>query len=75
MADIVKKVGIIREKGYLYFIDSEGNIARSEMSRGKTRKKGSQKVHETHIQREPGYLYYITKEGDVARTKMSRGRN
>jgi len=35
----VKKVGIKREKGYLYYVDKQGDVSRAKMSRGKKRKK------------------------------------
>ncbi len=40
MAEKVHKVGLVRESGYLYFIDKQGDISRSVMARGgKTSKK------------------------------------
>ncbi len=33
-------IGIKREAGYLYFIDKEGDISRSVMKRGGTKKQG-----------------------------------
>lgn len=38
MGEVVKKTGIKREKGYLYYVDSNGNVARAKMNR-KGRKK------------------------------------
>ena len=75
MAEKVAKAGIKREQGYLYFLDKNGNIARSKMARG--RKKGSAQqdvVAKTAVKRESGYLYFVDKEGDVSKTKMARGR-
>lgn len=34
MAEKVHKVGLVREAGYLYFIDKQGDISRSVMARG-----------------------------------------
>ena len=39
MATKVKKVGIKRDKGYLYFIDKQGDISRAKMARGGKKKK------------------------------------
>jgi hypothetical protein len=40
MAEKVHKVGLVRESGYLYFTDKQGDISRSVMARGgKTSKK------------------------------------
>jgi hypothetical protein len=75
MAEKVARAGIKRESGYLYFLDKNGNIARSVMARG--RKSGTSKqevVSKTNVKRESGFLYFIDKEGDVSKTIMARGR-
>ncbi len=41
MAQKVMKCGIKRESGYLYFIDKDGDISRSKMARGGTKKPGT----------------------------------
>ncbi len=39
MAQVVAKTKVKKEKGYLYFVDKNGNVARAKMSRA-GRKKG-----------------------------------
>jgi len=39
-AEVIAKLGIKREAGYLYFLDKQGNLARVPMSR-KGRHKGA----------------------------------
>ena len=39
MAQKVLKCGVKKESGYLYFIDKDGDIARSKMARGGKKKK------------------------------------
>jgi hypothetical protein len=34
MAEKLLKVGLKREKGYLYYIDKKGNLAKAKMARG-----------------------------------------
>jgi hypothetical protein len=73
MAEKVARAGVKREKGYLYFIDKKGNIARAKMARG--RKKGRVKqevVANTAVKKDKGYLYFVDKAGDVSRAKMAR---
>ena len=73
MGTKVEKCGIKREKGWLYFLDKNGNVARARMVKG--RKKGKQKQEvlvKCGIKRQEGYLYFIDKQGDVAMTKMAR---
>ena len=33
MAEKVKNTGVSKEKGYLYYLDKEGDVSRSQMAR------------------------------------------
>jgi len=74
MAETVAKSGVKKEKGYLYYLDKDGNVARSKMARGGEAGGGAEVISKTGVKREEGYLYFIDKNGDVARAKMARGR-
>lgn len=65
MAEKVKRVGITKEKGRVYFLDGDGDISSS--ARGKA---GKRRERAVGIKREAGYLYFVDKDGDVARAKM-----
>lgn len=39
MAEKVTKVGVKREKGYLYYIDKQGDVSCAKMKRGGKKKK------------------------------------
>lgn len=39
MGKIIKKNVVTRKKGYLYYVDGQGNVCESKMSRGKKKKK------------------------------------
>ena len=69
----LKQVGIKKEKGYLYFIDKEGDISRAKASSGIIKGGSAEKILEVHIQKEPGYLYFVDKDGDVSFAKLRRG--
>jgi hypothetical protein len=74
MAKKVAKVGVKKEKGFLYFVDKKGNVARAKMARGK--KKGKAKVQvvaKVGVKKQSGMLYFIDKQGDVSCAKMARG--
>ena len=76
MAEVVARSGVKKVKGYLYFIDKQGNVSRAKMSRA-GRKKGKVKkelVKKVGVKKVSGYLYFIDKNGNVARAKMARGR-
>jgi len=75
MAEKVTKVGVKKEKGYLYFVDKRGNVARAKMARGKKRSGGKiEVVAKAGIQKKKGFLYFIDKHGDISCAKMARGR-
>ena len=74
MAEKVKTCGVKKEKGFLYYLDKNGNVSRSKMARGGEKGGGAEVVANTGVAREKGYLYFIDKDGDVSRAKMARGR-
>lgn len=74
MSQKVAKAGIKREKGYLYYLDKQGDVSRAKMARGGKKGGKPTKLVKLHIKREKGYLYFIDKKGDVSKAKMKRGR-
>jgi len=74
MAEKVKKVGVKRAEGYLYYVDKNGDISRAKMKRGGKRGGNPEKVAKCGVKREEGYLYFVDKQGDISRAKMRRGR-
>ena len=74
MGKVISKTGIKREKGFLYFLDKKGNVAKVAMKRaGKKANKKQSVVAKTGIKRKSGYLYYLDKKGNVCEAKMARG--
>lgn len=43
MGKIIAKNVIERKKGFLYYIDGEGNVCEAKMARGKKKKKAKKK--------------------------------
>jgi len=74
MAQKLVKLGIKRQKGYLYYIDKKGDVSRVKMARGRKKGGGPKKVTKCGIKRKEGYLYFIDKKGDISCAKMKRGR-
>jgi hypothetical protein len=75
-AEKVAKAGVTREGGWLYYIDKQGNIARSRMVRGGQKKKPGDKaevVAKTGVTRDNNYIYFMDDNGDVARVPRSKG--
>jgi hypothetical protein len=75
MAKVIAKTNVKREKGYLYFVDSNGDVSRTKMARGKGSKKSKiEKVAKAGVKKEKGFLYFVDKGGNIAQAKMARGR-
>ena len=70
MSERVKKIGVEREDGFLYYIDKDGDVARVQMARGGKKGGKPKKVEKTGIKKEKGYLYFLDKHGDISRAKM-----
>jgi len=73
MAQKLEKVGIKREKGYLYYVDKQGDISCAKMARGSKKGGSPKKVAKCGITRKEGYLYFVDKQGDISCAKMKRG--
>jgi hypothetical protein len=73
MAEKVAKVGVKREKGYLYYLDKQGDVSCAKMARGSQKGGKPKKVAKCGLKRKEGYLYFIDKAGDVSAAKMVRG--
>ncbi|MBU2063502.1 MAG: hypothetical protein KKF93_03815 [Candidatus Omnitrophica bacterium] len=72
MAEKAVKVGVKREKGYLYYLDKQGDVSRAKMARGGKKGGKPEKVAKAGVKRAEGYLYFIDKQGDISRAKMAR---
>jgi len=69
----VAKVGVKKQKGYLYFVDKQGDVSCALMARGNKRGGKAHKVAKVGIKKQQGYLYFIDKHGDISCAKMVRG--
>ncbi|MGM5484045.1 MAG: hypothetical protein ACQER9_03980 [Nanobdellota archaeon] len=73
MKKVILKTGIQREPGFLYFIDKQGNISRSNSSVGSTKGgKLIELVKNTNLKKKKGYIYYINSTGDIVEAQMNR---
>ncbi len=73
MAQKVAKVGIKKQKGYLYFVDKSGDVSCALMARGNKKGGKPKKVAKVGIRKQAGFLYFIDKNGDISCAKMVRG--
>jgi hypothetical protein len=79
--EVVTEASLVREKGYLYFLDKTGNIGRRKRNPGHHDKRSYNFPNETvvklGIKKEKGYLYFLKPIGntvEVRRVGMQRGR-
>ncbi|MBF0484957.1 MAG: hypothetical protein HQL16_00425 [Candidatus Omnitrophica bacterium] len=73
MAKKVAKVGVKKEKGFLYFIDKDGDVSSAVMARGAKKGGKPKKVAKVGIKKEAGFLYFIDKQGDISCAAMVKG--
>ena len=73
MAQKVAKVGVKKQKGYLYFVDKKGDVSCAKMARGSKKGGSVKKVAKVGIKKQKGYLYFIDKHGDISCAKMVQG--
>lgn len=73
MAQKVMKVGVKRQKGYLYFIDKRGDVSCAKMARGNKKGGKPKKVAKVGLKKKVGYLYFLDKKGDISCAKLVRG--
>ncbi len=74
MQEKVARVGVQREKGFMYFLGQDGDIWRAGMTNSERNGVPKHKIAKVGVEREQGYLYFIDKQGDVSRAKMMHGR-
>ena len=74
MAEVVAKLGVKRESGYLYFLRGS-DVWKTPMKRagGPSASNKAEKVAAGNFKREEGYLYFLDRKGDVARAKRAVG--
>ena len=73
MAELVAKVGVKKQAGYLYFVDKHGDISRAKMARAGKKGGKIEKVAKAGVKKATGWLYFVDKKGNISRAKMVRG--
>ena len=73
MAQKLVKVGVKRQKGYLYFIDKRGDVSCAKMARGNKKGGKPKKVAKVGLKKKKGFLYFLDKKGDISCAKLVRG--
>lgn len=72
MAEKVAKLGVKREKDFMYYIKGGAvwKVPRKQPGQAKGK---SEKVAEAGVNQDTNYIYFLDKDGDVARAKRAIG--
>jgi hypoxanthine phosphoribosyltransferase len=66
----VKRLGIPKEAGYLYYLSKDGDVWRKPFHYKLAYSGKREKVVDAGVTRESGFLYFIDMDGDVSRAYM-----
>src|SRR5688572_26515833 len=72
MAEKVAKLGVKREKDFMYYIKGGAvwKVPRKQPGQAKGK---SERVHDAGVNQDVNYIYFLDKDGDVARAKRAIG--
>jgi hypothetical protein len=74
MAEKVTKLGFKRKKGYLCYVDKNGDISGIKLADRNKKNVKPVKLTKTGVKKEDGYFYFLDKKGDISRAKMAHAR-
>jgi len=72
MAEKVARLGVSREKDFMYYIKNGAvwKVPRKQPGQAKGK---SEKVQDAGVSQDTSYIYFLDKDGDVARAKRAIG--
>jgi hypothetical protein len=72
MAEKVKKLGIAREKDFMYYV-KDGDVWKVRRKQPGVPKGKPEKVADGGFEMDYNYIYFVDKDGDAARAKRAVG--
>jgi len=72
MAEKVKKLGITRDKDFMYYV-KDGDVWKVRRKQPGVPKGKPEKVAEGGFEMDYDYIYYVDKDGDASRAKRAVG--
>lgn len=72
MAEKVARLGVKRERGFLYFIGKDGDVWRVGMHVGTHKGVPKHRVAYSKHVKDSRFMYFLDKDGDVARSLLNR---
>ncbi len=68
--ELVERLGVQREDGYLYFLDRNGDVCRTPIGQRRGANEPELVARTTFGRRERGWLYYLNEDGNLARRRL-----
>jgi len=72
MAEKVAKLGVSREKDFMYYV-KDGSVWKVQRKQPGVPKGRPEKVADGGIEMDTNYIYFVDRDGDVARAKRAIG--
>src|ERR1022692_2737868 len=72
MAEKVAKLGVEREKDFMYYV-KDGGVWRVQRKQPGVPKGRTEKVADGGFEMDTNYIYFVDRDGDVARAKRAIG--
>ena len=72
MAEKVAKLGISREKDFMYYV-KDGAVWKVQRKQPGVPKGRTEKVADGGVEMDTNYIYFVDKDGDIARAKRAVG--
>src|SRR5450432_1078495 len=72
MAEKVAKLGVNREKDFMYYV-KDGAVWKVQRKQPGVPKGRPEKVEDGGVEMDTNYIYFVDKDGDIARAKRAVG--
>ena len=72
MAEKVAKLGVNREKDFMYYV-KDGSVWKVQRKQPGVPKGKPEKVADGGVEMDTDYIYFVDKDGDIARAKRAVG--
>jgi len=67
----ISKLGLKKEKGYLYYLDDHGDVYRVKVEYQGRKSQAAEFIAKCGISQKEGFLYFIDGDGDVSRSPVA----
>lgn len=72
--ELVRRTNIKKEKGYIYFLDDEGDLMRTKLIAPPGKKMKFVVVKKLGIKKKSGYVYFLDTEGSIRKISLEKNK-